>query len=176
MVQLKQYSPSNWYWIVNGDETRYWSSASASYVTVLPENAGVTRIASEAELSDVLRPYGLRGPYIAATDVYAERDRRLALGFDYDFGDDRGVHRINTTQGDMIGWDEVTKLAAALLALGQSTPITIATGTGVTQVTPMEWQQVMLAAAQFRQPIWGASFVLEAMDPIPSDFTNDSYW
>ncbi len=170
------YTPLDWYWAVGDDETRYWSSAFASYVTQLPDGAQFTRITSEAELSDVLRPYGLRGPYISATDVYAERNRRLALGFDYDFGDGRGVHRISTTTGDMVGWDEVTKLASALLALGQSTPITIATGTGVTQVTPMEWQQVMLAAAAFRQPIWGASFVLEEMNPIPSDFTNDIYW
>lgn len=172
----KGYSPTNWHWVVALDKTRYWSSASASYVTELPDSVGFTRIASETELSDVLRPYGLRGPYVAPIDVSAERDRRLALGFDYDFGDARGVHRINTTPGDMVGWDEVTKLASALLALGQSTTITIATGTGVTQITPLEWQQVMLAAAQFRQPIWGASFVLEAMDPIPTGFTDDSYW
>lgn len=173
---MNPYDPKNWYWIVSDDETRYWSSAAVSYVTELPEGVGVTRIASEDELSDVLRPYGLRGPYAAPIDINAERDRRLAFGFDYDFGDDRGVHRINTTPEDMVGWDEVTKLASALLAISQSTPITIATGTGVTQVTPIEWQQVMLAAAAFRQPIWGASFVLEAMDPIPTGFTDDSYW
>src|SRR5690606_41968408 len=42
--------------------------------------------------------------------VVAERDRRLAMGFDYDFQDERGVHRISTTPADMAGWDEVTKL------------------------------------------------------------------
>jgi len=110
-------------------------------------------------------------------DLYGERDRRLAEGFDYDFGDARGVHRIRTSIADMIGWDEVSKFASALLALGQTTqPITIATGTGVTQVTPVEWQMVMLAAAAFRQPIWGASFILENMNPIPADFRNDAYW
>ena len=45
-------------------------------------------------------------PYPKASDVIAERERRLALGFDYDFGDERGVHHIAiepygsvTTQG-----------------------------------------------------------------------------
>ena len=33
--------------------------------------------------------------------VAAERDRRLALGFNYDFGDSRGVHRIGTTLADI---------------------------------------------------------------------------
>lgn len=181
----QEYDPIDWYWFVGGDDTRVWSSARAGYFQVsdadyqgwLDEGGAATHIASEAELSDVLRPYGLRGPHVAPSDIHAERDRRLAGGFDYEFPDARGVHRINTTPGDMVGWDEVTKLAQALLNLGQTEqPITIATGTGVTQVTPIEWQQVMLAAAAFRQPIWGASFVLEAMAPIPADFSEDARW
>ena len=128
------------------------------------------------EAGFVRRTYPVVDLTVDIDDLNAERDSRLALGFDYDFGDDRGVHHIDTTPVDMIGWDEVSKLASALLAHGQSTPITIATGTGVTQVTPLEWQMVMLAAAAYRQPIWGASFMIAAMNPIPFDFTNDAYW
>lgn len=62
------YIPQAWFWIVGDDETRFWSSAAAAYVGTLPENAGITRIASEAELSDVLRPYGLPGPAIGIED------------------------------------------------------------------------------------------------------------
>ena len=114
---------------------------------------------------------------IPVSDVWAERDRRLAGGFDYDFGDVRGVHRINTTPADMIGWDEVTKFAQALINAGQGAQvITIATGSGVTQLTANEWQGVLIAAAAFRQPIWGASFVIEQMGEIPADFANDAYW
>lgn len=110
-------------------------------------------------------------------DLFAERDRRLALGFDYDFGDARGVHRVNTTPADMLGWDEVTKLAQALINVGQpKQAITIATGTGLAQVTAMEWQSVLLAAAGLRQLVWSRSFALGAMDPIPADFTDDKYW
>ena len=109
--------------------------------------------------------------------VIAERERRLALGFDYDFGDGRGIHNIGTTTQDMKGWDEVTKATQALCALGYgSAPVTIVTNTGPATITAMEWQQILVAATQFRQPLWAASFALQAMDPIPDDYTNDIYW
>lgn len=116
-------------------------------------------------------------PAPTVDDVWREKERRLALGFEYDFADTRGVHLIGTTPEDMLGWDEVNKFAQTLINLGQpESTITIMTETGVTQVTPTEWQQIMLAAAQFRQPIWAASFLIAAMDPIPADYTNDAYW
>lgn len=110
--------------------------------------------------------------------VWTERDRRLAAGFDYNFNDARGVHRIGTTTADLIGWDEVTKFSQALISTGNSSgTITILTDTGPAVVTALEWQQIMLAAAAFRQPIWGASFAIAAMDPIPADYaTNEAYW
>jgi len=52
------YDPRNWNWIVGGDESRAWSSEAGEYVTDFPVDR-VTRIASESELNDVLRPYGL---------------------------------------------------------------------------------------------------------------------
>lgn len=109
--------------------------------------------------------------------VIAERVRRLALGFDFDFGDSRGVHRIGTSEDDMVGWDDVSKWAQAKMGLGQSTStITIVTGTGPAVITPLEWYAIIDAANNFRQPIWGASFALQAMDPIPDDFVDDAYW
>ena len=110
-------------------------------------------------------------------DVVAERSRRFALGFDYDFQDARGVHRIATTKADMEGWDDVTKLANALIDVGDTqTQIAIVTDTGPTQVTAPEWQAVILYGAQIRQVIWAKSFALQAMNPIPSDYTSDAYW
>ena len=95
--------------------------------------------------------------------VYSERERRLALGFDYDFGDVRGTHHIGTTPADMAGWDEVSKLASAAIALGSSaTEIGIVTNTGPVVVTVLEWQMILVAAGQFRQPIWHRSFELSA--------------
>lgn len=174
---MNPYNPHDWFWIVDGDETKYWSSIVGAYVTELPDDAGVTRIDSELNLTDVLKAYELPGPLALPADVHAERDRRLAGGFDYDFDDERGVHRINTTLGDMVGWDEVTKFAQALINAGEGgQSISIATGTGLAQLTANEWQGVLIAAATFRQPIWGASFVLEAMPVIPLDFRDDAYW
>lgn len=109
-------------------------------------------------------------------EVVVERERRLSLGFDYDFGDGRGVHRIGTSSHDMKGWDEVTKAANAMLALGDQSTTTIVTETGSVQVTAIEWQRVLLAASAFRQPIWQASFALQAADPIPNDVTANELW
>lgn len=93
--------------------------------------------------------------------IKAERERRLGLGFDYDFGDGRGVHRIGTTRQDLLGWDEVTDLANALRATGQTAAtIDVMTDTGPCQVTPDEWSAIQIAAAAFRQPIWAASFAI----------------
>lgn len=120
-------------------------------------------------------------PYVApppsANDVSRERDRRLALGFDYDFGDIRGVHRFATTKADMEGWDEVTKASEAMRALGLgSATIGIVTDTGPATVTADEWPAILLAATQYRQPIWQASFVIQSMNPIPDDYAKDSRW
>jgi hypothetical protein len=109
--------------------------------------------------------------------IIAERDRRLALGFDFDFGDNRGVHRIGTTTNDMVGWNDVTSFANALSGLGDTTTtISILTDTGVASVTAPEWLQILVAAAAVRQPIWASSFALSAMETLPSDYTDDSYW
>lgn len=113
----------------------------------------------------------------AIAAIVAERERRLAAGFDYDFGNARGVHRIATAEQDMRGWDEVTKVANAMLALGdQTSTIGIVTETGPATITAIEWQRVLVAAGMFRQPIWSASFALQAMETFPADVTDDRYW
>lgn len=58
---MTAYNPRDWFWIVGGDESRAWSSAAGVYVADY-DAARVTRIVSEAELNDVLRPYGLALP------------------------------------------------------------------------------------------------------------------
>ena len=116
-------------------------------------------------------------PLTKQEQVIAERRSRLAAGFDYDFGDARGVHCIGTTEDDLKGWREVTEASQAAVLLGNGTAtIDIRTDTGACTVTALEWQAILVAAASFRQPIWAASFAIQAMDPIPDDLTNDSYW
>lgn len=115
----------------------------------------------------------------AISAIAAERQRRLEMGFDYDFGDARGVHRIGTTQADMAGWREVDDLADVLSRSGQgAASMNIVTNTGPVEITADEWLTGIKAAfAAFRQPLWAASFALQAMDPIPADYaTNDAYW
>lgn len=111
-------------------------------------------------------------------DVIAERERRLALGFDFDFGDARGIHHIGTTPDDMRKWmDEVTPFAQAYLNADQPAgEIEITTNTGKVVITVAEWQLILLAAGAYRQPIYSASFDLQAMDPIPADFADHSRW
>lgn len=123
-------------------------------------------------------------PAPTATDVANERSRRLALGFSYTFpavngvADPRGTIQIGTSPSDMVGWDAVTTLANALVALGQgSTPaIQITPQTIAVTITPLEWQAILVAAAQIQQPLWQKSFALQAMSPIPADYTSDTYW
>lgn len=114
---------------------------------------------------------------ISVYDVQAERRKRLSEGFDYDFGDERGVHRIGTTPADMMGWDEVAKLANALINKNQgNNTIDIVTDTGPATITANEFMDIQVAAANFRQPIWAASFYLQTLNPIPVDFTSNTYW
>lgn len=116
-------------------------------------------------------------PQITAGMIVAERERRLGLGFNYDFGDARGVHRIETSAADMVGWDAVTKIAQAAINIGQpSATIDIVTNTGAVTVTALEWQSILLAAGRFQQPIWAKSFALQAMSPIPSTYASDEWW
>lgn len=121
--------------------------------------------------------YELAEVPVAVDDVVAERDRRIALGFEYDFADARGVHHIGTTPEDMKGWDEVTKLSQAAILLGNGgAEIQIRTETGQVTVTATEWQLILVAAGQHRQPIWHASFLLQDMNPIPANYADDIHW
>lgn len=114
---------------------------------------------------------------VSERDVIEERERRLALGFDYDFQDERGIHHIGTTPADMVGWRDVIDYANALIDSGDTTTlINIVTDTAPAQVTAPEWQAVMLQAAVVRQTLWAKSFALQALDPIPEDYADDSYW
>ena len=114
---------------------------------------------------------------VSVDDVVRERDRRLALGFEYDFGDERARHWISTTEADMRGWREVDDLAQTYINLQQPNGhINIETNTGSTILTALEWQQIKLAAAQFRQPLWLKSFLLQATTPIPGNYTDDVHW
>lgn len=80
---MKPFNPTDWYWIVGGDETKVFSSASGNYVQ--PSDAtyqawladGVpSRIASEAELGEVLAPYSIRPVAATVLDGYQDTQAR----------------------------------------------------------------------------------------------------
>mgnify|MGYP003404462322 FL=1 len=81
---MKAFDPTNWYWIVGGDETKVFSSASGNYVqpsaTAYVEwqadGTTPTRIASDAELGEVLAPYSLRPVAAAVLDSYQDNQAR----------------------------------------------------------------------------------------------------
>jgi hypothetical protein len=174
------------YWMIGDDPNRLWSNRYTTIMTsddpryvewTQREKAAALRASSDEELAEHLHAFGQPGPVARPEWVVEERDRRMALGFDHDFGDVRGVHRIGTTKLDMEGWAEVTTVANAAINIGMpSAAISIATDTGPVVVTAAEWQVVLLAAARFRQPLWAKSFTLQAMDPIPVRFRDDEYW
>jgi hypothetical protein len=180
-----------------GNELQYWGDSVGSFVNpgrVIWPNGDITEgVSGPVEYGEwkLVRRMCVRGPAsvsfdgsdvvasipITQAEVVRERDRRLALGFEYDFGDVRGVHRIGTTEADLKGWDEVSKYAGALIDIGDTTTqIVIATDTGQCTVTAPEWRAIEIASAEFRQPLWAKSFALMASNPIPADFTNDQHW
>ncbi len=94
--------------------------------------------------------------------VEAARDRRLAVGFDYDFADARGVHRFGTTAADRRGWAEVKAISDAALAAGQpDLSIDVRTDSGAVTLRADEWPAIQLAAAQAFQPVWQASWTVK---------------
>lgn len=142
----------------------------ASWVVLFDDAATDQQKTAARAVIDAFNPLAPTPAMIAA-----ERDRRLALGFKYDFGDARGVHHIGTTPADMVGWREVSDYAGSLLDSGDvTTKIAIETDTGKCQVTAPEWSAIKIAAAMFRQPIWARSFVLQ--ESLPTDYTADAKW
>lgn len=171
--------------IENGQvvDRRISPTDTGTWLPVLVERPDIDRATHDEIAQTNIESECVRIVYVAVPravqpgDVIAERERRLALGFDYNFGDSRGVHRIGTTKRDLEGWDEVSKYAGALIDAGHtSTQIHIATDTGPCVVTPIEWRAIEIASAQYRQPLWAKSFALMESNPIPADYTNDSYW
>lgn len=143
----------------------------------LPPSGRLFREAWAAPEGGVIQLDASKLKALMAVKVQEERARRLRLGFDYDFGDERGVHTIGTTDADFEGWKEVIRLANALIDSGMgSTTIEIVTNTGPAQVTAFEWQAIMLAGAVSRQTVWAKSFALQALPVIPEDFDDDAHW
>lgn len=160
---------------LRNNETTIVRLSDNAFIPIDPGNRDYQEYLDWIEQGNTIQPADV--PPITVNNIVKERERRLTLGFDYNFNDVRGIHHIGTTENDMIGWDEVTKFANALISTGNGAQLlTIVTDTGPVQLTALEWQGVLIAAGMFRQPIWAASFYLQTLDPIPANYTNDMYW
>ena len=122
---------------LNSDSTAIIRDADGATIPMAPGNRDYQEYLEWVAAGNMATPYS--PPPISADEVEAERTRRLELGFDYDFGDARGIHHVGTVVGDTVGWNEVTQYANALIDSGDTTTtIAIATnsarhchGTGV---------------------------------------------
>ncbi len=163
----------------DGTRIKEWNSLPKRVVFPNGDHVHAPKVGHKhdgCEIVEFTRPVPPKQPP-NASQVAQERDRRLALGFDYDFGDARGKHRIGTTAEDLAGWDEVSKFAGALIDSGDmERTIDIVTDTGPCRVTAPEWRAIEIAAAEYRQPLWAKSFVLQSAKAIPEDFADDKHW
>ena len=173
------YTPHNWFWIVGGDTSRAWSSTEQSYVTNYPANK-VTRIASEDELSDVLRTYGLRGPSVISADVDAERDRRMGV---FSFGgkayDLKGQSLANVSGAGTLALAAIINGAQPGNLRWADPDADFTWIANDNTMTPMDaqttWAFAQTAAAWRKHCIFKARTIKD-MSPIPANYTADSYW
>jgi hypothetical protein len=81
---MKTYNPANWYWFVNDNVAQVFSSATGNYVPAddatfaawKADGTMPTRIASEAELGEVLADARVRPQRAAVLDAYKDRHSR----------------------------------------------------------------------------------------------------
>lgn len=81
---MTAFNPSDWFWIVGGDESQVYSSAAGSYVQTsnkqyenwLAAGNVPTRIVSEVELGEVLADYDLRPAKAQILDAYKDKQAR----------------------------------------------------------------------------------------------------
>jgi hypothetical protein len=157
------FTPENWFWIVAGDDTRYYSSAAQGYVfsdSVVADDfrasGGVpTRISNAQELTDVLALYGIIGPIVGISAVRSEAQRRMIV---------------------LLGARDAAHLTL-LISNGEREAIRLirkgdANWSAGEQARAAELEQVDTAFEAIR----AASNVLEIMDPIPKDFDDDIHW
>lgn len=178
---MSEYDPRDWHWIVGGDASRAWSSRLFQYVTSWPA-ARTTRIASEAELRDVLRVYGIKGPGVDSLDINAERDRRLKTftynNKQFDFCDGRGsdiniagagtlalAAIISGKQAGDLRWADADRDFTWVAADNATVTMDAHTVLNFAQ-TAAAWKSRHIRAAR----------ALKDANPIPADYTSDARW
>lgn len=120
----------------------------------------------------MLRRYWLRGPFIAAEDVNAERDRRIVAG--------KTINGVAVTGRDEDARNLTNLALAAQLRIGTADTTTTTTfrdGNNVDHdLTPAEMLALWQGSAAYVSALYAASWVIKALDPIPADFDADTRW
>ncbi|OHV85983.1 hypothetical protein LCM4579_00105 [Ensifer sp. LCM 4579] len=105
-------------------------------------------------------------------DVNAERQRRIIDGAVFN-----GIH-VTGRDEDIMNLTNLALAAQVRIAGGDTTTLTTYRDGGNVDhdLTPAEvlglWQQASARVSA----IYAASWALKAMEPIPADYANDSYW
>lgn len=153
---MNHYRPDKWYWIVDGNPARAWSSYAGAWVDTWPADA-VTLIASETELSDVLRKYGLALPAPSAQDVKAEAQRRI------------------------IALTGATSFEACIIkqmnALMRATELTNKKASGEALTDSERGEALALqSVADAIKGVRQKSNEIELLEPIPANYRDDTHW
>lgn len=59
---MRPFNPTDWYWQIGSDTSKFYSSAAVGFVPSVPEGFTATRIGSQQELADVLIALGVPVP------------------------------------------------------------------------------------------------------------------
>lgn len=109
---------------------------------------------------------------VTSAQVNAERQRRIVAGKVID-----GVH-VTGTDDDARNLMSLALGAQMRLATGDNETLTTFRDGGNIDhdLTPAQLLSLWQQSASYVSDLYAASWALKAMEPIPADFTNDSYW
>lgn len=171
-----EFTPAAWFWHVSGNA--YWSSADGSYVEAgVVDQDRLTRIASEFELDEVLRRYGLKSPRILSIDVDTERNRRIALGVTVTIDATQVQIPVQTrNETDFRNINGLVSQALVYSIMGSQETIAFRDASNaVHNLTAAETIELGSDVAAHVQAVYNAAWQLKS-GVIPENYANDQNW
>lgn len=123
-----------------------------------------------SELGITIEPYVPPAP--TGDDVNAERQRRIIVGAVIN-----GVH-VTGRDEDIVNLTNLALAAQVRIGNGDTTTLTTYRDGGNVDhdLTPPQMLDLWMQANARVSAIYAASWALKAMNPIPANFADDSYW
>ena len=141
-----------------------------------PEESGrdIYAAAVEGEVGEYVEPESATP---TSDDVNTERERRIAAGAVVTVTGTNGI-AIQGRAEDILNLQGLGMGAFARISGGDTTTITAFrdANNNMHDLTPPQVFQLWQNGAAYTQAVYAASWVIKAMDPIPSDFRDNSYW